>query len=97
MVLRPYIAEMVARGGIEPPTRGLSEFYVFDSIQFFQQVTGTSVAPFAALFTTMHDCSTQNSRKELPVLMSAFGVLRVGGNIVAQRPVSPQSSLIHLA
>ena len=47
--------KMVARGGIEPPTRGFSirnvEFIVFIN----QCVTGASDAPFAVLCTTVQD------------------------------------------
>ena len=53
--------EMVARGGLEPPTRGFSERYGFDSVVIHQRVTGTSVAQFAEQCRTMQSQFTQNS------------------------------------
>jgi len=57
------IKRMVARGRIELPTRGFSARTSLIRLLFYQQVTGAFVALFAVLFTTMHHCSTQNSRK----------------------------------
>jgi hypothetical protein len=61
---RKYIEKMVGRVGFEPTTIGLKVQNGKNNDLYINELPGRPMPTFAALCITMHNCSTQNSRRD---------------------------------